>query len=173
MASKKSLMIKRTEEHLDLHRGDPATYPLNVEAVAAFVPVSRRLFYKNDPEIEALLDHIPSGASTNRAPASAEATEQTDAMEDSTLDRTIDQVVARAVWTMQKFVGHHKGTPRTVEAALAAHDLDEAIGTLLRYQRELAPLVTEYCRRQKEPVGFEQVEVPPNSQLSLLPILGG
>src|SRR5690625_4020232 len=112
-------------------------------------------------------------ASTNRAPASAEATEQTDAMEDSTLDRTIDQVVARAVWTMQKFVGHLKGTPRTVEAALAAHDLDEAIGTLLRYQRELAPLVTEYCRRQKEPVGFEQVEVPPNSQLSLLPILGG
>lgn len=154
MASKKALMIQRTEEYLELHRGDPAAYPMTVEAVAAFIPVARRLFYKNDPDIEALLSRIRS-AEALPSSAAGRSPDRDDgaSLDDAALERAIGQVVIRSVWAMQKFIGHHKGTRAAVEAALAAHDLDELLGTLAGCQQSLRALAKEYERRRRSTAG--------------------
>jgi hypothetical protein len=140
---------------LDLHRNDLAGYPLTVEAVATFIPVARRLFYKDDPEIASLLDRIrrPSGEGPSTPARIPEQPEVGD-LDNSALEQDIAKVVACAVWAMQKYVGHLKAAVnRAVEAALAAHDPDEVLGVLGACQRDRRPLVREHIQRRKESVG--------------------
>ncbi|MBW3629503.1 MAG: hypothetical protein KY464_09415, partial [Gemmatimonadetes bacterium] len=157
MANKKALMIQRTQEYLELHRASPAEHPLNVEAVAAFVPVSRRLFYKDDADIAALLDLIrPVQAHAPATSAVRGPEEGAGDLSDDVLQHEISRIVARAVWAMQRFVGHHKDPRGAGEAALAAHDLDEAIGALTGCQRDLRPLAAEQLHDSDTELGDEQ-----------------
>lgn len=157
MASKKGLMIARTTEYLALHKEAPERYPRNVEAVAAFVPCSRTLFYKSDPEIQALVDSIQVDVSTDGGGAPLALTPEAEGatlLAEADLEAEVTQAVSRAVWAMQRFVGQHQDSedgPRG--AALAAYDLDTTVHTLRRIQADLAPLVEEVERRQRAAVG--------------------
>lgn len=56
--SRLPLMRLRTCEYLRLAIAEPKRHPVSVEAIAEFVPVNRRIFYKAHPGYEALLNVI-------------------------------------------------------------------------------------------------------------------
>lgn len=89
---------------------------------------------------------------------------------DRDLEKEPEQAVRRAVWAMQKFLGHHGGPGRPVEGVFAAYDLTVALGSLQRVQVDLKPLVAEQQRR-------ERAQVPdgptPENDPSLFDALGG
>lgn len=151
MASKKALMIARTAEYLKLHQENPEKYPRHVEAVAAFVPCSRTLFYKSDPQIQALVEQIQAQVLVVGAPqALSSDAEGATLLAQIDLEAEITQAVNRAVWAMQKFVAQHRNSDDGPKAAaLAAYDLDTTIHTLQRVNADLAPLVEEVERRQR------------------------
>ena len=128
--SKTPLMVKRTEEYLALHRGDPAKYPATIRAVAPFVPCSHSLFSKTDPAVQALVHAIDAAAlAAAQRPVFALTSLAFDALavSDAALQLEIEQTIRRSMHTMAKYLGRRKQDDGPSMAALAKHDLDEAM----------------------------------------------
>jgi hypothetical protein len=149
--SKKELMIERTHEYLKLHAHRPDEYPVNVSAIAQFVPCSRTLFYKDDPEIANLLACIETKEAGAEQGEQARLTSPDDGLaglDELELHEEIERTIQRAALAMKQFLGYDKRRSGPMEAPLAAHDLDVTISKLRGVQADLAPLVIELQRRK-------------------------
>jgi hypothetical protein len=172
--SKKALMIARTEEYLNLHRQDSERYPANIAAVAKFIPVARRLFYKTDPEIEALIAKIEA-ANRSRPPAALPAATLTseDAglrnLGDDDLAEEVARTVRRATWAMQRWLGIAKRAPDISEAAMVAAYLDEALRQSRKAHVDLVALVQEV---QERDAGTSRIPEPASDQLKESDLFG-
>jgi hypothetical protein len=151
--SKKALMIRRTAEYLALHSDDPAAYPATVKDVAAFVPVSRRLFYKADPEIHQLVADIEAADAANAAGPVLALTSEGDGLRHLSaddLERDIEQTVRKAVWAMRRWVGIAERSESVAEAPMLAAYLEEALREGQRVRAQLDPLIAELQRRRRD-----------------------
>ena len=149
-ATKKQLMIDRTHEYLALAAAAPQDYPVDVKAIALFVPCARGLFYKKDEETISLMAEIDAAKeAAPPTPAFQLSGEGLDQLSDPDLESDMEALLQQAGWAMQRFLGFRKRSPGVAEAALAAHDLEATLYTLRRVQQDLAPLLTEYQRRQQ------------------------
>lgn len=146
--SKKPLMMQRGAEYLELVRTAPHDHPAEVKALAEFVGVSRRLFYKPDPEIQQLVSELED-LRERRVPALSETPEDAaiEAVPETELAIQIDRATERVVWAMKKFVGQRARGRASEEASLVAYDLDVCMGQLRAAQQDLRPLVAELSRR--------------------------
>lgn len=92
-----------------------------MEAVAGFLPCSRTLFYKSNPEIQALADHIQAHAPVDQErPTLTPEAQGAALLAEADLEAEITRVVSRAVWAMQKFVNQHRDSDDGPEGASLA-----------------------------------------------------
>ena len=150
-------MLQRGAEYLELVRTAPHDHPAEVKALAEFVGVSRRLFYKADPEIQQLVSELED-LRDRQPPALLESPEDAavEAVPMAMLETQVDRAVERVVWAMKKFVGQRARGRASDEASLVAYDLDVCMGQLRAAQHDLRPLVAELNRRsvvEPEPPG--------------------
>jgi hypothetical protein len=162
--SKKPLMLERGAEYLGLVRSDPEEHPAEIKALAEYVGVSRRLFYKADPDIQKLVADLEELRESARAEAALElepAEDGFDGLSDAELAAEIDRAVQRAVWAMRKFVGQRSRGNASAEASLVAYDLDVCMGQLRAIQQDLRPQIAEFERRKGlAPGGTQADEMP-------------
>jgi len=162
--SKKPLMLERGAEYLDLVRSSPAEHPAEIKAMAEYVGVSRRLFYKADPDIQKLvadLEDLRDSARTEAALEFEPADHAFDILTDTELAAEVDRAVQRAVWAMRKFVGQRARGSASAEASLVAYDLDVCMGQLRAIQQDLRPRVAELERRKGAAPGGTQADEMP------------
>ena len=149
--SKKPLMLERGAEYLDLVRSSPAEHPAEIKAMAEYVGVSRRLFYKADPDIQKLVADLEDLRDSARPEAALEFEPEGpgfEALTDAELAGEVDRAAQRAVWAMRKFVGQRARGAASAEASLVAYDLDVCMGQLRAIQQDLRPRVAELERRK-------------------------
>lgn len=171
--SKKSLLLERTEEYLALHQQDPERYPATIDAAAEFVPCSRTLFYKSDPEIQEIADRLrEAGEPVTEDLVLTREDDTLEVLTDGDLEKETEQTIRRAVLAMQKFLGQHGRPGRPVEGVLAAYDLAVVLGTLQRVQADLKPLVAEQQRRERDRTRMPE-EPPADRDPSLFDAAGG
>lgn len=155
--SKLPLMRRRTLEYLELAARDPESYPISVEAVADFVPVGRRIFYKQQPGYRALLERIVDAkrafeAAKNKPAAPPQAVApvfSASQLTDEQLTRSIERLATESTWGAQRFVGQRKRVTGVDAAPLLLHDLELLRGALDRQIRQMHPLVAELLRRKR------------------------
>lgn len=155
--AKTSLILARGGEYLEQVKADPSAHPPEIKAMAQYVGVARRLFYKADPGIQKLVSQLEElrerMAEMPQAlvltPDDPEHAYTDFGMED--LNREIEMTLERAVWAAKKFVAQRSRGSAPAEAPLAAYDLDICLGQFRAAQHELRPLVVELGRRTGAP----------------------
>ena len=170
--SKKPLMLERGAEYLELVRADPAEHPAEIKAMAEYVGVSRRLFYKADPAIQKLVADLEDLRDRVRPEAALELKSEDhgmDVLTDTELAGEIDKAVQRAVWAMKKFIGQRSRGDASAEASLVGYDLDVCLGQLRSIRQDLHPLVDELQRRASREPAPPPTSDDENLTLPLLP----
>lgn len=161
-ASRKQEILDGVDEYLKLHAQDPEAYPRTVVGYRDFIGCSRSLFYKDDAEIAAAVarltgedDRTDVGSGPDLALTSED--DGASVLSDKALESEIRRTIARARWPMQRFVDAQGRADSIGEVAhLGLADLEKVIGTLVSVRKDLAPLVEDLQRRQRERVGSSE-----------------
>jgi len=143
-----------------LHAHEPQAFPVNIKANAEFVPVSRKLFYKAGPEIQALLRRIAdadravgdSNEHTKPLLVSEDDANGVGYLSDRDIETEIKQTVAREVWALKRRIGIAERSERedgVHGTAIVAAYLDKALREARRAHEDLGPLVTEFTNRRQ------------------------
>ena len=149
--SKKQIMLTKGREYVALIRKDRGAYPPEIKAMAEYVGVSRRLFYKADPEIQKIVSTVEALRIEAEAKSALELVSEGSDLGSISYDELAEEserIIRRVTWAMQRFIGQRStGTGALDEIALVVYDLDTCVSQIGSARRDLGGIAEEVGRR--------------------------